>query len=425
MDLLIVGMNHRTAPLDIRERVALNEDEIKHTLSALREQQIFAESMLLSTCNRTELYGIAADPEEGAERARRFLNEARQVDYFTNGSHAYVHRERSAVRHLLRVAAGLDSMVLGEPQIFGQVKDAYTTACDCLSAGSLLHRLSHLAFRVGKQVRTETALGAGAVSVGYTAVELAGKIFRDIQKHNALLIGSGETGELAARHLQERGIKELIIANRTREHADRLAGVLGGRTAPFEHLEDVLTEVDVVISTTAAPHAVVSLEQMQRVMRQRKARSILMIDIAVPRDIEPAVRDLDNVYLYDIDNLQSIVDQNLEKRNAAVPQAEVIIEEAVTQHYAWLQQLGVTPMIKILREHFDAIRQREIDKNGKHFRPEDREQLDKFTHSLIQRLLHEPTTALRGYSSDDPLYLTRIETLCELFKLKPGNDEEK
>jgi glutamyl-tRNA reductase len=419
MDLIVVGINHRAAPVEIREQVALNEQQAREAMASLVGDQVFPEAMLLSTCNRTELYCVTNNPAQDEARARSFLNALHRVEHFSVDGCAYAYRERDAVRHMLKVAGGLDSMILGEPQIFGQVKDAYGIACDVDAAGVFLHRLMHQTFRVGKRVRTETSMGAGAVSVSFAAAELAGKIFQNIQRHSALMIGSGETGELAARHLLERGIRDLIIINRTEERAQKLAAELGGRAEPFEHLEELLAEVDLVISATAATQEIVTVEHMQRVMKRRKSKSIMLIDIAVPRDIAPGIRDLDNVYLYDIDTLQTIVDQNLEKRRAAVPQAEAMIDEALGEHERWIRQLTVTPMIKALRDHFETVRNQEIEKNGKYFRQEDQEQLDRFTRSMMQRLLHEPTVTLRGYTQDDPLYIARMDTLCALFKLHP------
>jgi len=425
MDFLIVGMNHRTAPVDIRERMALSDQEIKDALAALAQGAPFSETMILSTCNRTEFYGVSRDVNGATEYAQNFLNRLRDVDYFSNGAYHYVYHNADAIRHLFRVTSGLDSMILGEPQIFGQVKDAYQLTREMDTTGPLLHRLLHTSFLVGKRIHTETRLGAGAVSVSYAAVELAGKIFQHLDRKTVLLIGAGETSELAARHLHERGVRNLLIANRTPAKAAELAASLEGRAILFEELEKHLEEADVVISATAAPVVIVTAETMRRVMARRGIRPLLVIDLAVPRDFAPEIRAFENVFLNDVDSLQTLVDRNLEKRRGTVDQAEAIIAEEAANHLVWLDELEIIPLIKALRAHFEEIRRAELAKHGKRFLAGDREQLERFTHSLIQQLLHLPTTTLRSIDPEDPMRVVRLETIRDLFHLTipPPSDD--
>jgi glutamyl-tRNA reductase len=428
VDLVVVGLNHRTAPLEVRERVAFTEDEIQSVLSRARSEQVLAEAILLSTCNRTEFYGLSNDNGAAELYIRKLLDEAKSVDLASHPGYAYTLTRLESVRHLLRVTAGLDSLVLGESQILGQVRRAHELSLQTGACGLVMNRILQSAVAVGKRVRNETSIGAGAVSVASAAAELADKIFKDLSSRSVLLIGVGEMGALTARHMVERGVAQLTIANRTFSRAEALARQLGGTPAPLDRLEGSLATADIVISSTGATSPIVTREQMQAIVARRGGKPIFVIDIALPRDFEASIGDLDGVFLHDIDDMNLLVDRNLVKRRAEIPRAETIVEEELESFVNWRSSLAAAPLIKKLRERVEELRTQEVSRNRKRFCSGDREQLDLLTESLVNKILHPLMSQVREWSEQGDLGALRIDTLYEAFDLDrpgPGSDEER
>jgi glutamyl-tRNA reductase len=424
MDLIVVGLNHRTAPLEVRERVAFDEREVHGVLSLARSENVLSEAILLSTCNRTEFYGLSNDNGAAEMYIRGLIAKTKQVDLSAHPGYAYTLTRLESVRHLLRVAAGLDSMVLGESQILGQVKRAHELSLESGACGLTLNRLLHSAVLVGRRVRNETALGAGAVSVASAAAELAGKIFEDLSARSVLLIGVGEMGTLTARHMVERGVKKLTIANRTFSKAEELARDLSGTPLPLDRLESALTDADIAISSTGATAPIVTRSQMQSILGKRGGKPIFIIDIAVPRDFEDSIGDLDGVFLHDIDDMNLLVDRNLVKRRAEIPRAETIVEQEIEAFMAWRASLSATPIIKRLRERVEELRAQEVDRHRKRFCGADREQVDLLTESLVNKILHPIMSRVREWSDEGDLGALRIDSLYEAFDLdRPGRGD--
>jgi glutamyl-tRNA reductase len=424
MDLIVVGLNHRTAPLEVRERVAFDEREVHGVLSLARSENVLSEAILLSTCNRTEFYGLSNDNGAAEMYIRGLIAKTKQVDLSAHPGYAYTLTRLESVRHLLRVAAGLDSMVLGESQILGQVKRAHELSLESGACGLTLNRLLHSAVLVGRRVRNETALGAGAVSVASAAAELAGKIFEDLSARSVLLIGVGEMGTLTARHMVERGVKKLTIANRTFSKAEELARDLSGTPLPLDRLESALTDADIAISSTGATAPIVTRGQMQSILGKRGGKPIFIIDIAVPRDFEDSIGDLDGVFLHDIDDMNLLVDRNLVKRRAEIPRAETIVEQEIEAFMAWRASLSATPIIKRLRERVEELRAQEVDRHRKRFCGADREQVDLLTESLVNKILHPIMSRVREWSDEGDLGALRIDSLYEAFDLdRPGRGD--
>jgi glutamyl-tRNA reductase len=395
MPLIALGLNHLTAPVSLREQVAFDADAAGEALRELRAEPGVEEALILSTCNRTELYvGVA----EGAEQApQAWLNRHHRLTPGRLDEFLYRHDEDAAVRHMFRVATGLDSMVLGEPQILGQVKDAYQLARDARALGAPLDRLLQHTFAVAKRVRTDTRIGAHTVSVAFTAVRLAEQVFTDLKQACVLLIGAGDTIELAARHLVDKQVSRLIVANRTLENAQELASRYGGYAIALADLPQHLAEADIVISSTAARQPVVTRPMVERAVAARKRKPMFMVDIAVPRDIDPEVATLEDVYLYGIDDLQQVIDENRRSREAAAREAETIIDLQVDRYMAWRRALTVRNPAIDLRQHAERYRDEVLAKaqamlaRGKS--PD--EALAFLANTLTNKLLHHPSARLR------------------------------
>jgi len=416
MQLVAYGVNHNTAPVDIRENIAFNAESLPKALAALKAEPGVVEAVIVSTCNRTEVYCHLDD--EHTMNISEWLHQYHQQPANTLDSYLYQHQGDAVIRHLLRVACGLDSMVLGEPQILGQIKTAYSDALHHQTVGKSLGRLFQHAFTVAKQVRTDTAIGNSPVSVAFAAVSLAKQIFTDLSKSTALLIGAGETIELAARHLFDNGIGRIIIANRTIEKAHHLATQVDGYAINLSEMPAHIAEADIVMSSTASQLPILGKGMVERALKQRKRRPIFMVDIAVPRDIEPEVGNLEDIYLYCVDDLQDIIEENLKSRRDAALQAEEIIDTQVEHFMSWLRTQDAVPIIRAIREGAEiesnhllqkAKRQLEHGVSPEHA-------LEELARTLTNKLLHEPSRQLRqsGANVDNNL----IEAARSLFNLK-------
>ena len=413
--IAVVGVNHRTAPLDVRERFAHATHEVPQAL----ERVIGAGAgggVLLSTCNRTEFY--LADPTDSVAGAVWTVLSERLGDGREASAYGYATRDKDAVRHLYRVSAGLDSMILGESQIQGQVRKAWEASR--AQAGPVLHRLFQTALQVGSRVRAETALGAGAASAPSAAVALAEKIFGTLAGRQAMILGAGDVAELAARCLVDEGVGVTVVANRTYERAKLLAEQLGTRAATLDEAWDQFATADVVLCSTAAPHAVVTWERVAGPVARRGGRPLCILDLAVPRDVEPAVGQLEQVFLYHIDDLQAVAAQAAEGRRAEVPAAERIVDEEVEHFFGWYDSLKVVPVIKEFRDRMDALRAAELDRALRqldHLTPADRARVEQLTHALLNKFLHHPTVALKAAAGAGRAYAL-LDALRRLFGLE-------
>lgn len=394
MTILVVGLNHKSAPVDIRERIAFGPDILAGALRNLTDQHGVDEGVILSTCNRTEVYAIVGDT--GDEPVEAWLGRFHGLEPERIAPYLYSHVDDGAVAHLLRVASGLDSMVLGEPQILGQVKTAFQAACAVGSTGKLLGRLFQHTFSVAKQVRTDTAIGTSPVSVAFAAVSLARQIFSDLSDQTALLIGAGETVELAARHLHQQGVGRMIVANRTVERAHGLASQFGGYAIALTELGDHLAEADIVISSTASPLPVLGKGVVERALRKRRHRPVFMVDIAVPRDIEPEVAELADVYLYTVDDLKDVVEDGMRSRREAAAQAGEIIDFHTGEFLAWVRSLDAVGLIQDYRRNAECLRDEVLERALRqlHGGKPAEEVLGYLAHTLTNKLLHVPSARL-------------------------------
>src|SRR6058998_511567 len=419
MPLFVAGLSHRNAPVALREQLAVDEDKLRELLRDIAGMGILREALILSTCNRVEVYAVADVLGEARTATFRQLCRHRGVEPVSIEAILYVHAEGEAVRHAFRVAASLDSMMLGEPQILGQVKDAFALAQSCETVGPALHTLFTQAFAVAKKVRTETEIARHAVSVSFAAVELAKKIFAGLDGKAVLLVGAGKMSELAARHLIEQGAFPLYVANQTWARAQELARALSGTAVPFDELTTALAAVDIVITSTGAPAPVITRETVDRVLPARRGRPLFFIDIAVPRDVEEAVDMLDGVYRYDIDDLKQVVDANIRERAREAHRAEALVEREVAKFLARLGDVEVIPTIVSLRERLEAIRVGEVKRTLARLpdaTPETRAALEAMSSAIVNKILHAPITKLRE-SSRAGSPRSWLELVHELFGL--------
>lgn len=423
---IVLGMNHQTASLEVRERVALSEIEVRELLERSKGHPGLETVAALSTCNRTELLAVPSERGNIPQDLLSLLGSLRPEAAQIPSTCWYLHRNEDAVRHLFRVCAGLDSMMVGEPQIPGQVKEAYKVYCDTCEPHPLFNKLFHLAFRCTKRIRTETRISEGAVSLAYAGVELALKIFSSLERKVALLIGAGETGELAARHLVEKQIGRLIISNRTAERALTLAQQLSGQVIPFEEMTRGLIEADVVLFCTETPEYLVTDPLMADVVARRSGRPLFLIDLGVPRNCDPACGRRNNVFLHDLDDLKRLAEINLARRKAEIPKGEAVIEEMLGEFLRWYNSLEVEPVIRELMERVEAIRCREIEKNRKRFEEEHWKDLDALTRGIIGKILHAPLERVKEQDGNISHRASRIEAMRDLFGLgdESGEDED-
>ena len=430
MHILVVGLSHRTAPVDLRERVDF-QGRVEAALRALAARGSTHEAVVLSTCNRAEVYAASDDTAGAREDLAAFMSDFHGVDRGDLAPHLYDLADLDSARHLFRVAAGLDSLVVGEPQILGQVKEAHALAAGAHTVGPVLNRLFHSSFAAGKRVRTETGLAAGAVSVSFAAVALARKIFGDLKGRTVLVIGAGAMGKLTAQHMKSQGVQQVTIVSRTMAHAARTAELIGGASAaPWEEMDAALGASDIVITATGAGTTILTKGRIEAVMRLRRNRPLFIIDIAMPRDVEPAAGEIEQVFLYNIDDLQATVRESLARRASEVLRAEAIVTEEVGKFVAWLGSRGAIPTVVALRKKFENIRRAELDRLDFKLsalppdaRPEARARIDEITRLIVEKLLLTPTEQLKGLGDRDTV-AAYSEALTRLFGLAPSADAE-
>ena len=426
MRLLLVGINHRTAPVELRERVDFQTIGVDRALQALAARGLTHEAVVLSTCNRAELYTACEDVGAARTDLVSFVSEFHGVGRDDLAPHLYDLSDLDAARHLFRVAAGLDSLVVGEPQILGQVKEAHGVATEQRAVGPLLNRLFHASLATGKRVRTETALAAGAVSVSFAAASLAKKIFGDLQGRNVLVIGAGEMGKLTARHMKSQGVRQVTIISRTMAHAARTAEAIGGSAAPWDAMDTVLGASDIVITATGAAQPILTKAHIETVMRPRRNRPLFVIDIALPRDVEAAAGEIEQVFLYNIDDLQATVRENLARRTGEVSRAEAIVGEEVDRFGAWFRSRGAIPTVVALRQRFETIRRAELERldfKMSSLPPDARARVDEITHLIVEKLLLTPTEQLKSLGDQETVG-AYAEAISRLFGLAEQAQEQ-
>ena len=397
-EIILLGLNHNTAPVEIRECLAFNGNETQIALKKLMAQPSITEVLLVSTCNRIEVLLTVKNENQAVDIAKSFLSGFKKIPISDFEESLYFFNGDEAVRHIFRVASSLDSMMVGEPQILGQIKEAYRIATIAKSSSVILNRLLHKTFFVAKRVRSETGIGDHAVSISYAAIELGKKIFGTLENKEVLLIGAGEMAELAVEHLLNNRSGHITVANRTFDHGVNLARRFKGSVVRFEEIADVLNQVDVIISSTGSPNFVIQHDQVKPLMRKRRNRPLFFIDIAVPRDIDPDINRISNVYVYDIDDLKEIVDENIEDRNREAIKAERIIDEAVIRFRQWLTSLDVVPTIIDLRKKSNELMQKELAKTINALNPlsdKERQAIENMAKALVNKILHAPTTFLK------------------------------
>ncbi|NWG28910.1 MAG: glutamyl-tRNA reductase [Ignavibacteriaceae bacterium] len=425
MNLLAISINHRTAPVEVREAVHLKDDEIRPFINIAKENHI-KEGLILSTCNRTEIFGIPANNELSHETFQNLLLNFKPSQII-NDQHFQKFVSKDAIQHLFRVATGIDSLLIGDNQVFKQVKDSFQIAEETHFAGYVMHRIFDAAIRTGKRAISETAISEGAVTVSYAAVQLTEKIFSNLSKKSALVIGTGETGEIAAKHLSERSIGGLAVTNRTIDKAEKLAQKINAKVIPFTDYKDSLYKFDIIISATASPEILIHRDDIKKALKKRGNNPMILMDIAVPRDIDPETRKIDSVFYHDLDSLNIIVEQNLAKRKSEIPKVEKIIEEELANFWEWYNSLQAAPAIKDLRDFFEEIRNEEVEKNKNKFSADDQEKLDIVTKRIINKILHHPTIELRkaDQESGSVEATTKIGIIRDLFGINSDKKSEK
>src|SRR4030066_2026377 len=421
MDIILVGLSHNTAPGEVREQLSFSGQMLSDGIKQLRGYENISECLILSTCNRVEIYSIVYKSEIGIARIKDFLH-----SYYTSlpldsiSQHLYIHKNEAAIKHLFRVAASLDSMVVGEPQILGQVKDAFDTALLNKTTGVIINKLFKKSISVAKRVRTETKIAENAVSISFAAVELAKKIFSSLRDKRGMLVGAGEMGELAANYLVSSGIKEIVVSTRNYDRALTLAQTYKGRAVMFEYFLEEMSKSDVVICSTGAPDYIIRAEHMQDIIHKRKNSPIFLIDISVPRNIDPAINKIDNVFLYDIDDLQAVVEANRRTRKEEADKGEQIIVEEVETFSKWFKSLEVVPTIVALRDKVEDIRKRELERVTERLRtlsPEEIAAVEGLTSTIVSKILHGPLVALKSEANSNN-GLLYVETVKKIFNLE-------
>ena len=425
MHLVLLGVSHKTAPLDLREKLDFSSRDVGAAVEALAARSSAAESVVLSTCNRSEIY-IASDTLDAAdEEIIRFLSDYHQLPAESFTPHLFSCSEAEVAQHLFRVAAGLDSLVVGEPQILGQVKDAFQTAAERHCTGPVLRKLFDWSFNVGKRVRSETALGEGAVSISYAAVQLAKKIFGRLGGRRVLVVGAGEISTLTAQHLRAQGVAEVAITSRTAAHAQALATEVGGHWVPWEGLANALASADIIVTATGSQRPIITKAHVESALGRRRD-PLFIIDVAVPRDVEASVSEFEQVFLYNVDDLQSIVHENVSKRAAEIERAEAIVREELVRFAAWQKSRGAIQTVVALRDRFDAVRRAELqrlDPKLASLPPETRALFDQLTRLIVEKLLLDPTEQLKALP-DEETQAAYTEAINRLFRLRDEGSTE-
>lgn len=413
MEILLVGLSHKTAPLEIRESVSFLNDQLPTALPSLKEK--VGECVILSTCNRTEIYVITGNPSGTATKVRDFVTDFHGLAQDAVSPHFYQYTGADAVRHLFRVAGGLDSMIVGESQILGQVRDALSSASDGQTVEVSTLGLFHSAIQTGRRVREETSVGRNPLSISYAGVKLAQRTLGDLKSSKVLLIGAGEAGRLVAGALRTVGVADVMVANRTLERAEELADYLSGRTVPFDEIQDSLSQVDIAIAATDSPSFVVTRDMVERAFANNREAPLFLFDLAVPRDVDPEVASMRGVNLFNIDDLSAIAEENLEDRKRAVVEAEAVVDEEIEKFMKWWDTLDVLPTIRALRKQAEGIRRKEMARAQAKLDGLSGDQLavvDALTRSIVNRLLHDPTSSLKQGADNARLVAAR-----DLFKL--------
>jgi len=419
MKLVLIGVNHRTAPVDFRERLNISESHLPQAVSALLHREGIREALILSTCNRVEVLASAEDAADAKGIIEQFLTDDLGIELASYQRFFYYYEQQEAVHHLFRVAASLDSMVLGEPQILGQLKRAYLVANEAGGLNGALKEIVTQALAVAKRVRRETALGSAAVSVSYAAVELAKKIFGDLEHKTIFILGAGKMSELAARHLLRSGAGAIYVTNRTYERAVQLASAFRGTPVPFDRISEHLAKADIVISSTGAPGYIVDKELAAKALAARRNRPMLFVDIAVPRDIDPQVHELDNTFVYNIDDLQQVVESNKKQRQREAVWAEEIVKEEVRKTMRRLAARDLTPTIVALEDRLNAIRNGEMERYGSRLAGltiEQRQAIEALTRGILNKILHGPIIELKS-GAGLPEQKARVRLVQRIFRL--------
>ncbi len=402
MQLAIVGLNHNTAPVEIRETIAVSDENLKAAYDDIFKNDRIYEAMILSTCNRVEYYIVTDDYLCNVESILAFIEEQSKISAEILKKYTYIYCGEEAITHLFKVACGLDSLVLGEPQILGQVKDAFSKSKEYSPKSTYLKKIEEATFKIAKKVRTNTGISENPVSVSYAAVELAKKIFGMLEKSRALIVGAGEMCELAAKHLKTAGVKEIFVTNRTFIRAERLAEEVSGTPISFDNFIEILYDIDIVISSTGSEHFIINYDEMKNIMGHRKHKPMFLIDIAVPRDIDPKVNELENIYTYDIDDLKAVVEANIKAREKEAKKAYEMVEHATKDFLNWMESLKTVPIIKALREKFENIKDSELERfcSKKNISGKDMELMNELLVSYMNKVLHIPLTSLKNSVKD-------------------------
>ncbi|MFA5832193.1 MAG: glutamyl-tRNA reductase [Bacteroidota bacterium] len=428
--LYLLGINHRTADVAVREKIWFSDNEIRTFLPAVKEK-FFDECFMISTCNRTELYGVTKSEildtsvEQLTSELTKEILTTKKASPIVGEKHFYHLKDIFAVNHLFKVATGLDSMILGDVQILNQIRDHYAIAAESKVSGSVMNKLLQSAVHAGKRTKTETEISKGAVSISYAAVDLAAKIFFDLSQKTVLLIGAGETGELTAKHLVARGIGKLLITNRTLKKAEEVAATLNASPVPFESFMSTFSEVDIVISSVGATDYVLNAQQFKNINKGRRQSPLLIIDIGVPRNVDPDINKFENIFLHDLDSLSHIVEQNHARRKSCIPSVNAIMLEELTEFNRWYQSHAIAPTIDRLRELYDTIRQEELDYHIHKFSEKDKETVELVTRRIIHRLIQLPASELRNGKGDTRQQKeAKLQAIRDLFGLYHHSQEQ-
>lgn len=424
--ILVLGLSHKSAPVEVREKLAISSANVAPFLEKLVKHDSIKEAFVIPTCNRVEIYSVVRNLSDAIEIEKKMLSESQNIPISDFEVFLYAYSGIDAVRHIFRVASSVDSMIIGEPQILGQVKEAYRQSINARTAGPILNKLMHRAFHTAKRVRTESGIGKAAVSVSYAAVELAFKIFGSLEGKRVLAMGTGDMGELVIKHLLQNNVGEIFVTNRTYSRAEEIARTFGGHPVPFENLMSILKEIDILICSTGAPNYLITSKNIKEIMPLRNYAPMFFIDISVPRNIDPEINNIENVYLYDIDDLQEVIWGNIKKREQDAKVAEQLIEEEVNSFLRWLEELKIVPTIVSLKDKVMQLSEEELKEamtKLKGINEEQKQIIRNLTEATINKILHFPITVLKRMQHNGESYIY-MDALRKLFELE-GDDEDK